>query len=77
MIQRKFSLEETHVQFLKDFKTQGFKDKSAMLRAAIDLFRKKKELESLKRFAELYAEIYSEDDDLKKLAETALTGWPE
>ena len=77
MLQAKFSLEETHVQFLKNFKTQGFKDRSAMLRAAIDHFRKDKELESLKKSADLYAEIYSEDDDLKELTETALAGWPE
>jgi len=77
MLQAKFSLEETQVQFLKNFKTQGFKDKSAMLRAAIDHFRKEKELDSLKKSADLYAEIYSEDDELKELAEAALTGWPE
>ena len=77
MLQAKFSLEETQVQFLKNFKTQGFKDKSSMLRAAIDHFKKDMELESLRKSADLYAEIYSEDDDLKELAETALTGWPE
>ena len=77
MLQAKFSLEETQVQFLKNFKTQGFKDKSSMLRAAIDHFKKDMELESLRKSADLYAEIYSKDDDLKELAETALTGWPE
>ena len=76
MLQAKFSLEETQVQFLENFKTQGFKDKSSMLRAAIEHFKKDMEIESLRKSADLYAEIYSEDDDLKKLTDTAVTGWP-
>jgi len=48
-----------------------------MLRAAIEHFKKHMEIESLRKSADLYAEIYSEDDDLKKLTETALAGWPE
>ncbi len=48
-----------------------------MLRAAIDHFKKEMELESLRKSADLYSEIYSEDDDLKELTETAVTGWPE
>ena len=48
-----------------------------MLRAAIDHFKKEIELESLRKSADLYSEIYSEDDDLKELTEIAITGWPE
>jgi hypothetical protein len=77
MLQAKFSVEESQSHFLKNFKVYGFKDKSSMLRAAIDHFKKEKELESLRKSADLYSEIYSEDDDLKELTETAITGWPE
>ncbi len=77
MLQAKFSVEETQVQFLNDFKLYGFKDKSAMLREAIERFKKEVELESLRKSAELYSEIYSEDDEFKELTETALNGWPE
>ena len=77
MLQAKFSVEEVQVHFLNNFKAHGFKDKSSMLRAAIDHFKKDKELESLKKSADLYAEIYSEDDDLKELTDTAVAGWPE
>ena len=77
MLQAKFSVEEAQVYFLRDFKAYGFKDKSSMLRAAIDHFKKEMELESLRKSADLYSEIYSEDDDLKKLTEIAITGWPE
>ena len=76
MLQAKFSLEEAHTRFLKNFKAYGFKDKSAMIRAAIDYFRKEMELEGLKKSAELYSEIYSEDDELKELTEAAIAGWP-
>ena len=77
MLQAKFSVEETQARFLSNYKAYGFKDKSSMLRAAIDHFKKKIELESLRKSADLYSEIYSEDDDLKELTETAVTGWPE
>jgi len=73
MLQAKFSVEETQAQFLNNFKVYGFKDKSSMLREAIERFKKEIELESLRKSAELY----SEDDDLKELTEIALNGWPE
>lgn len=77
MFQAKFSIEETQAQFLNNFKVYGFKDKSSMLREAIEHFKKEIELESLRKSAELYSEIYSENDDLKELTEIALSGWPE
>ena len=77
MLQAKFSIEETQVLFLNNFKEYGFKDKSFMLRTAIDSLKNKLELESLKKSADLYSEIYSEDDDLKELTETSVSGWPE
>lgn len=77
MLQAKFSVEQTQAQFLNNFKVFGFKDKSSMLRAAIESFKKQMELESLRKSAELYCEIYSEDEALQELTETALNGWPE
>ena len=76
MLQAKFSVKESQAQFLNDCMTYGFKDKSPMLRAAIDHFKNALELESLRKSAELYSEIYSEDDHLKDLI-TASNGWPE
>jgi hypothetical protein len=77
MQQAKFSVEETQANFLNNFKTYGFKDKSSLVRTAIDYFKNKLELESLKKSAELYSEIYSEDNSLKELTNTASAGWPE
>ncbi len=77
MLQAKYSVEEKQAHFLRNYKTYGFKDKSSMLRAALDHFMMDMELESLRKSADLYSEIYSKDDDLKELTETAVTGWPE
>ncbi len=77
MLQAKFSVEETQARFLNNYRDYGFKDKSSMLRAAISHFKKEFELKRLKKSADLYSEIYSENKDLKELTETAATGWPE
>ena len=77
MQQAKFSINEAQTHFLNNFKAYGFKDKSSMLRRAIDHFKNRLELENLKKSAELYSEIYSENDSLKELTETSITGWPE
>ena len=77
MQQAKFSVKESQTHFLNNFKAYGFKDKSSMVRTAIDHFKNKLELENLRKSAELYSEIYSENDNLKELTETAVTGWPE
>ncbi len=76
MLQEKFSIEETQGLFLKRHKAFGFKDKSSMVRAAIDHLKKRIELEQLEQSAEYYSEVYSEDDDLKGLTETGIAEWP-
>ena len=77
MPQQKFSVHETQAEFLSNYKVYGFKDKSSMVRRAIDQLQRKYELDALRESAELYSEIYSEDDDLKKLTQSAVSGWPE
>ncbi|MDR3566946.1 MAG: hypothetical protein P4L43_02855 [Syntrophobacteraceae bacterium] len=77
MVQAKFSIQETQARFLENFQEYGFKDKSAMLRAAIENYRKNLFLEGLQRSADLYCEIYEKDVELKELTESALAGWPE
>lgn len=77
MLQQKFSVHETQAEFLSNYKAYGFKDRSSMVRRAIDQLQSKLELDALRESAELYAEIYSEDDNLKELTKSAVTGWPE
>ncbi len=77
MLQAKFSVKEEQASFLNNYKEYGFKDKSSMIRAAINHLKKEFEFERLEKSADLYSEIYSEEEDLKELTETAATGWPE
>jgi uncharacterized metal-binding protein len=77
MLQAKFSLKEPQARFLDKFKTYGFKDKSSMIRAAIEQLKKELELERLRESADLYSELYAEDNNLKEITEAALNGWPE
>ena len=48
-----------------------------MVRAALSHLKEELELQSLKQSADLYAEVYAEDPELKELTETAISGWPE
>lgn len=77
MYQAKISLTEPLVEFLANYKTYGFKDKSAMVRTALARFRRELELQNLKESADLYTELYESDSELQELTETALDGWPE
>lgn len=77
MPQQKFSVHETQAKFLSNYKAYGFRDKSSMVRRAIDQLQSKLELDALRESAELYSEIYSDDNDSKELTQSAITGWPE
>lgn len=77
MHQSKFSIEESHIDFLNQYSQFGYKDKSTMVRTAIDELKRKHELEKLKISADLYAEIYTEDNELRELTDFAITDWPE
>jgi len=77
MIQATFSLNESNVSFLKNFKLYGFKDKSDLVRIALEYMKKRIENQELKKSANLYAEVYTEDVEIKELTESAIIGWPE
>ena len=77
MRQGKFSCKENQVEFLNNYKDYGFKDKSARVRESLDLLREKLESQKLRESADLYAETYREDSELKALTDSAAKGWPE
>ena len=77
MQQAKFSCNENQVEFLNNYKKYGFKDKSALDREALNRLKEEFESRKLKESADLYAETYMEDSDLKALTESAAQGWPE
>ncbi len=76
MRQAKFSVQESQADFLCNYKQYGFKDKSSMVREALNRLKEELELRSLRQSADLYAEIYADDHELKELTESAISGWP-
>jgi Arc/MetJ-type ribon-helix-helix transcriptional regulator len=76
MIPTKFSLEQSHVDFLEQFKSLGFKDKSSIVRLALDKLHQEIERQQLEQSAQLYAELYVEDRELQQLTDTAIVDWP-
>ncbi len=76
MRQAKFSIEAGQHAFLSSYQTYGFKDRSEMLRTAIEMLRKELEQREFEQSATLYAEIYAEDEKLQTLTDSAIAGWP-
>lgn len=77
MTEIKLKLKEDQITFLQKCKKLGFKDKSSLVRTALEHFRKDIESNDLKESADLYAELYMEDQELRELTESAISGWPE
>jgi hypothetical protein len=72
----KFSIEESQIQFFAQCMRYGFKDKSDVVRTALD--RQSTEL-AQKRFREsaaMYSEVYEEDDETQEWTDSALLEWP-
>jgi len=77
MYQTKVSLTESLAEFVADYKTYGFKDRSTMVRTALARFKRELETQTLRESAALYAELYESDSEMQELTEAALDGWPE
>jgi len=77
MHQAKFSCNENQLEFISNYKDFGFKDKSALVRESLDMLRVKLEAQKLRESADLYAEEYRDDSELRTLTDSAAQGWPE
>ena len=71
------NLEEEQIKFLNECTKYGFKDKSSVIRNALEQLREKLEHKGLEKSADLYAEAYKQDSEIKELTESAISGWPE
>jgi Arc/MetJ-type ribon-helix-helix transcriptional regulator len=72
MIPTKIILEQSQIDFLAQFKALGFKNKSSLVRSALNQLQQQIEKQELERSADLYAEIYEEDEDLQQLTALAV-----
>ena len=77
MTQTEINFEENQVEFINKYSELGFKDKSSLVRKAIDEFRKSLEEKNLINSANLYAEIYKQDEELKDLTNSSIEDWLE
>jgi Arc/MetJ-type ribon-helix-helix transcriptional regulator len=76
MIQSKFTLNQSHLDFLEEFRERGFKDKSSIVRLALDRLYQELERQELEESARLYAELYVADEELQQLTDVAIANWP-
>jgi Arc/MetJ-type ribon-helix-helix transcriptional regulator len=77
MKQAKFSITEEQIAFLEAYREHGFKDKSEVVRAAIETLRERLLNTDLDRSAELYAELYAGNEEEQGWVDDAARGWPE
>ncbi|MBF0229920.1 MAG: hypothetical protein HQK63_10105 [Desulfamplus sp.] len=77
MQQAKFNLTPSTFEFLCNYKFYGFKNKTSMIHSALMRLKEELELNRLKQSADLYTEVYDEDNELQILTETAIQDWPE
>ncbi|MBN1906334.1 MAG: hypothetical protein JW927_14680 [Deltaproteobacteria bacterium] len=75
MIQAKFTIKESHIEFIEQYKQYGFKDKSDVVRAALDHLSSELAKQRLMESATLYAEVYEEDDETKEWTDASLSEW--
>jgi Arc/MetJ-type ribon-helix-helix transcriptional regulator len=61
MHQAKFSLKESNILFLQEYRAYGFKDKSEAVRTALDRLAEDLTRQRLRESAALYEEVYEED----------------
>jgi hypothetical protein len=76
MIQAKFSLKESHIQFIEQCNRYGFKDKSDVVRTALDRLYTELTQQRLRESADLYSKVYEEDDETQEWTNAALSEWP-
>jgi Arc/MetJ-type ribon-helix-helix transcriptional regulator len=76
MVPTKVVLEQSQIDFLSQFKDLGFKDKSSLVRSALNQLQQQIQVQELERSADLYTEVYEGDEDLQKLTALAGADWP-
>ena len=76
MQQTKISLDDEQIKYINMYRELGFKDKSSLVRSAVQEFIKSLEKKKLEKSANLYAEMYEDDSDSRDLTNSAIEGWP-
>lgn len=77
MKQAKFSLTVSHMKFLEQARTYGFKDRSQAVRIALDRLMHDMREQQLRESAMIYSETLDEDSETKEWLEDAAEEWPD
>ncbi len=77
MLQVKFSLDKPQHSFIEQYKELGFKDKSQMVRIALDRLSNDLEQQRLRESAALYAEVHAHDPETREWSDEVVAKWPE
>ena len=77
MIQATINIDNSDMSFLNKSRSNGFKDKINLIKTALTYLKQKFGKTNLKASANLYAENYNEDKEVKEITESALEGWPD
>ena len=75
MIQSKFSINEAQDRFINKHTDLGFKDKSAVVRQALDYLMERIEEERMRQGVDLYAAMYEQDEELQDLTSASMEDW--
>ncbi|WP_031387527.1 hypothetical protein [Desulfonatronum thiodismutans] len=77
MLQAKFSLDKPQHRFIQKYRDLGFKDKSQMVRVALDRLSNDLEQQRLRESAALYAEVHAQDTQTREWSDDVVAKWPE
>jgi metal-responsive CopG/Arc/MetJ family transcriptional regulator len=77
MAQVKVTLKPDLLEFIDNYQQFGYKSRTQILNAAIELLQQKLEEKELIKSAQIYQEIYETDIELQALVEEGSENWPE
>ncbi len=76
IIAQNIKINRRQVEFLRKYRDFGFNDENELITQALKLFQKKIEKnKELKASADLYAELYEQDNETQLLTESAINDW--
>ncbi|NES22268.1 MAG: hypothetical protein F6K41_25930 [Symploca sp. SIO3E6] len=76
MKEQTFKLDEFTISFLERCQEYGFQDASEVVRTALAKLQLALNVDNLQESANLYAEIYENNQELQELTEAGLEEWP-
>lgn len=67
------AVDDNQVEFLRRFSLYGFKSQDDLVKEALNRLRLDFERKSLEESADLYAQVYAEEAELRDITQLALT----